>query len=84
MQRFSRWPALPSPAGQAVCQRVDDASPRFFTQRAKGRAKFRQATKAAAFTFPQSGDRIEGRPVTRDGVRYKFVKPREWGVRSKP
>jgi len=78
-RRFARWQALYSQACQDVCRRVDTAYQRFFTKLAKGRPRFKKARRYASFTFPQSGYQVEGKTVTIDGVKYRFVKHREIG-----
>jgi putative transposase len=82
-QRFALWRDLHSQVCQDVCRRVDDAYQRFFNKLAKGRPKFKKARCYSSFTFPQSGYKVDGKTVTIDGVKYKFVKHREIGGQIK-
>jgi putative transposase len=98
-QRFALWQDLHSQACQNVCRRVDDGYQRFFNQLAKGRPRFKKASKYRSFTFPQSGYKLlsynhnqprKGGKFTRvrstiqiDGEVYKFVQHRPIGGQIK-
>ena len=77
-KRISFWQQVGSQAVQDICQRIDKAYQRLFSDKKAGKPSFKKVRRYKSFTLKQAGYKFLGNNRIRIGSKvYKFWKSRE-------